>query len=88
VLCSVYRRIERLKFLLHKGLRCSVKKWKTSGLFGGQKGFLFFEVYHHMKILSKFILISSYSSPSEKIRRVNFLHHGKGNSPVELCGNV
>lgn len=64
------------------------KKWKTSGLLGGQKGFLLREVYHHMKILSKFVLISSYSNLSEKIRRVNFLHHVKGNSPVELCGNI
>lgn len=41
VLCSVYRQVERLKALLHKGLRCSVKKWKTSGLLGGKKVFYF-----------------------------------------------
>ena len=38
-----------------------------------------------MKILSKFVLISSHFRLSKKIRRVNILHHVKGNSPVELC---
>lgn len=65
------------------------KNGKPPAFFGGgQKGFLLFEVYHHMKILSKFVLISSHFRLSKKIRRVNILHHIKGNSPVELCDNI
>lgn len=51
-LCSLFARWNSPKRLSCKGSQCSVKNRKTSGLFGRQKGFLLFEVYHHMKILS------------------------------------